>query len=153
MLSVMKDKKIVQLGFVTNHVEQSAEKFRTMFGFRETPAVRDLGLPEVAKTQYMGQAAPQIACKIMSFNFGNIQFELMEPNMEPSAWRGWLEVHGESLHHVAFFVDDVDAEIKNCEKKGLSLLQRGEFANATGRYAYLDTHGATPYLIELLQRY
>lgn len=151
MLDFMYNKKFAQMAFITNDVEAAKVKFAKMFGFDPVPPTCGIGTPEVAKTEYMGKPAPEIDCKIAYFDFGNIQVELMEPNEYPSAWRDMLNMKGECLHHVSFWVKDIGARIADCEAKGMTMVQRGIFAMNNGAYAYLDTNGQLPYMIELLE--
>ena len=151
MLNFMHNRRFAQMAFVTNDVERAKVVFSKLFGFDEVPPTCGIGTPEIAKTEYKGRPAPEIDCKIAYFDFGNIQIELMEPNDVPSAWRDVLNEKGECLHHISFFVKDMDARILDCECKGMTLVQRGIFAENNGQYAYLDTNGQTPYMIELLE--
>lgn len=153
MLDFMQNQSFAQMAFVTNDVERAKVRFANLYGFAEVPPTCGIGTPETAKTKYMGKDAPEIDCKIAYFEFGNIQVELMEPNGVPSAWRNWLNQRGEGLHHVSFWVRDIPARIADCEKKGMSLVQEGIFADGSGAYAYLDTKGELPYFIELLERF
>lgn len=153
MLDLMQQGSFAQMAFVTEDVERAKRQFAELYGFVEVPTTCGIGTPEVARTEYHGRPAPEIDCRIAYFNFQNIQVELMEPNHVPSAWRDWLNAHGEGLHHVSFFVEDIEAGIKDCMGKGMDLVQRGLFADGDGAYAYLDTKGALPYLIELLESY
>ncbi len=153
MLEMMKDQKFAQMAFVVRDVEKAKTEFSRLFGFKEVPPTCDLGPVETAKTEYKGRPAPEIECKIAYFDFENIQIELMEPNEVPSAWRDWLDAHGESLHHVSFFVTSTRERIRELEEKGMELVQQGDFADGSGCYAYLDTKGKLPCLIELLENY
>lgn len=144
---------IAQIAFVVQDVEVSKVKFAKLIGLEEVPPTCGIGTPEVAKTEYFGKPSPSIDCKIAYFNFGNIQIELMEPNEEPSAWRTWLNANGEGLHHLSFFVKNMEEQIAGCEKKGMRLVQRGEFADASGCYAYLASEDTVNFFIELLEVY
>lgn len=152
MREFMLNGRFAQMAFVTNDVETAKVRFAGLYGI-PVPPTCGIGTPEVAKTEYHGRPAPEIDCRIAYFDFENIQIELMEPNAVPSAWRDWLDTHGEGLHHVSFLVHDIEDKIAACERKGMELVQKGIFAKGDGAYAYLDTKGQLPYLIELLEVY
>jgi hypothetical protein len=66
-----------------------------------------------------------------------------------------LNEHGEGVHHLDYFVEDIDAEISNMESRGFSLLQSGcgFGTNDDGAYAQFDTErtlGCTLEALELL---
>jgi len=59
----------------------------------------------------------------------------------------FLDTWGEGLHHIGFFVDDVDAETANLVAQGAKL-----FIHDRGNFAYLDAGGAGGAIFELMQR-
>ena len=80
-------------------------------------------------------------------------YELIEPVEGPTSYHGFLDEHGEGLHRLGYFVDDIDAEIKNMESKGFALLQsgRGFGKDGTGAYAYFDTERAVGCIVEAIE--
>jgi len=153
MFNFIQGARVAQMAFVVNNLEEVKSGFSNLFGFTPVPPTCGLGNPEVARTEFRGKLSPEIECKIVYFDFENIQIELMQPNENPSTWREWLEQRGEGLHHISFLVHDMDARIKDCEKKGMTMVQRGEYADASGCYAYLEAPGTVNFLIELLEDY
>lgn len=153
MSNQLYDNPIGQIAFVVNNVEKAKEEFAEKFGFEEIPGTGDLGDPEVGQTMYKGMYCPDIQCKIANFSFGSFSVEIMEPNEVPSAWRDWLDKHGEGVHHIAYFVEDIEEGIKNCQKNGMELIQTGQWSDGNGCYAYLDTCGTVSCMVELLQIY
>ena len=67
----------------------------------------------------------------------------------PNSYQEFLDERGEGLHHLGYFVEDIDAEISNMESKGFPLLQSGRVAD--GAYAYFDTEGAFGCIVEAIQ--
>jgi len=59
----------------------------------------------------------------------------------------FLDKWGEGIHHIGFFVDDVDAEVARLTKDGAGLL-----IHDPGRFAYLDAGGPGGAIFELMQR-
>src|SRR5215203_3899710 len=65
------------------------------------------------------------AMKLAICNVGQVMYDLLEPVRGPNSYEEFLNEHGEGLHHLGYFVGDIDAEIRNMEAKGYSLLQSG----------------------------
>lgn len=67
--------------------------------------------------------------------------EYLQPLEGPSVYHEWLEAHGPGLHHLAFWVDSLDAAVEEMRGAGFELLQsgRGFGAEGDGGFAYFDT--------------
>jgi hypothetical protein len=93
------------------------------------------------------------AMKLALCNVGPVMYELIEPVQGPNSYEEFLNEHGEGLHHLGYFVQDIDAEISNMESKGYSLLQSGRRfgTNDDGAYAYFDTERDFGCILEALQ--
>ncbi len=57
------------------------------------------------------------------------------------------------MHHLGYFVEDIDVEISNMASRGVALLQSGRgFGTADdGAYAYFDTERACGCILEALE--
>ncbi len=141
---------IAQICFVTDDLDASSRWFADLVG-KEMPAETRAAVPEIAKATYKGQPAT-VSCRIRMFKFGNIDFELLEPGPEPSAWRDFLERNGPGCHHIAFRTRNLPEKHLYLESKGHGLLQRGETRLGVGRYAYYDTEPQLGALFEMLER-
>src|SRR5215208_4937492 len=91
--------------------------------------------------------------KLALAQLGPVMYELIEPLEGPTSYHEFLDEHGEGLHHLGYFVEDIDAEIKNMESKGFALLQsgRGFGKDVTGAYAYFDTERAVGCIVEAIE--
>jgi methylmalonyl-CoA/ethylmalonyl-CoA epimerase len=91
--------------------------------------------------------------KLALAQLGPVMYELIEPVQGPSSYEEFLNEHGEGLHHLGYFVEDIDAEISNMEAKGFPLLQsgRGMGTAGDGAYAYFETESALGHIIEAIQ--
>ncbi len=91
--------------------------------------------------------------KLALAQLGPVMYELIEPVQGPSSYEEFLNEHGEGLHHLGYFVEDIDAEISAMEARGFALLQRGRgFGTADdGAYAYFDTERACGCILEALE--
>ncbi len=59
----------------------------------------------------------------------------------------FIDKWGEGVHHIGFFVDDVDAEVAELVKEGAHVL-----IHDPGRFAYLDGGGPGGGIFELMNR-
>ncbi len=57
----------------------------------------------------------------------------------------FLDKWGEGVHHIGFYVDDVDAEVDQLVKAGANLL-----IHDPGRFAYVDAGGPGGAIFELM---
>jgi methylmalonyl-CoA/ethylmalonyl-CoA epimerase len=91
--------------------------------------------------------------KLALCNVGPVLYELMESVQGPNIYEEFLKERGEGVHHLGYFVEDIDAEISNMESRGFGLLQsgRGFGTNDDGAYAYFDTERACGCILEALE--
>lgn len=84
---------------------------------------------------------------------GETMYELIEPLEGPNSYQEFLDARGEGLHHLGFFVEDLDAAIREMQGKGFALLQsgRGFGVDGDGGYAYFETDGALGCIVEAIQ--
>ena len=76
---------------------------------------------------------------------GPIRIDLIQPVEGRVLHSEFLEEHGEGLHHLGFYVDDVDKEAAKLVEKGGKIL-----INNPGNYIYLDTGGPGGVIFELM---
>ncbi len=73
-----------------------------------------------------------------------VELELIQP---PEGRTGFIDTHGEGLHHWGFFVDDVDGEAAKLVERGATIVQQ-----KPGQWIYLDCGGPGGVIFELMQR-
>ena len=101
-------------------------------------------------TWYRGAAAPRSGLSQCGFRDANgVVVELIMPDDGPSAWNEQLEERGDSLHHLAYRVKDLDAIVKRCEENGMPKIQSGDFTG--GHYAYVDARAFVGCYLELME--
>ena len=88
--------------------------------------------------------------KAMFAQLGHVELELIQPPEGECVQREFLESKGEGIHHLGFFVDDLDKEVGKLTKHGFTVIQRGRRSNGGG-YAYLDTGKVGGIFLELIQ--
>lgn len=139
---------VTQIGILVHDIEKAAADYAELFG-QDMPPIHVTDIPEIAKTQFMGQATAA-RTKQAFFKVGpNVDIELLEPDHEPSTWRKDLDEKGEGIHHIAFVVNGIKTVTRTLEEKGYGLIQTGEWNG--GRYAYIDTNDRLKLTLELLE--
>jgi methylmalonyl-CoA/ethylmalonyl-CoA epimerase len=114
--------------------------------------VHDLGPNWVSEMTFRGQ--PQrTAVKYAGADSGSLNFELIEPGNEPNVYTEHLDVHGEGLHHLGYFVDDIETAITEMQALGYKVIQagRGLGVDGDGAYAYFDTVDALGCMLEAIE--
>ncbi len=86
------------------------------------------------------------------FKAGSTKIELLESSTEDGVIAHFIAKKGEGLHHIAFEVADIYAEIKRLQQEGFTLLNEQPKMGADNKWICFlhpkDTHGV---LIELCQ--
>jgi methylmalonyl-CoA/ethylmalonyl-CoA epimerase len=68
---------------------------------------------------------------------GPINLQLVQPGEEESTWKEFLETKGEGVHHLGFFVDDIEKEEAEFAEKGFEIIISSRFKGGGGA-AYID---------------
>ncbi|MFU8812798.1 MAG: methylmalonyl-CoA epimerase [Balneolaceae bacterium] len=86
------------------------------------------------------------------FSTGQSKVELLGATSPNSVIQSYIEKRGEGIHHVAFEVDDIRAEMKRLAGEGFRLLQDEPKRGADGKWvAFLHPKGNHGVLVELCQ--
>lgn len=75
---------------------------------------------------------------------GENEIEIFEPIAGDGMHARHLRERGESIHHVCFATDDVDAEVARLKRQGVRLQQQEPITGITGRIVFVEpaeTHG------------
>lgn len=86
------------------------------------------------------------------FKLKDQKIELLAATSNESTVANYIERHGEGIHHIAFEVEDVEAEMKRLAAEGFSPLQEKPFKGADNKMVAFfhpkTTHGV---LVEICQ--
>lgn len=86
------------------------------------------------------------------FQQGDTKIELLESVMENSAIAKFLEKKGEGVHHIAFEVADIHAEMKRLEGEGFELIHKVPKPGADNKLVcFLHPKSTNGLLVELTQ--
>jgi methylmalonyl-CoA/ethylmalonyl-CoA epimerase len=121
-------------------------------------AVKDLEAANAVYEQLLGTAAyKQEAVESESvttsfFKAGENKIELLAATDPESAIAKFVEKRGEGIHHVAFAVEDIVAEMKRLEKEGFTILNKEPKRGADNKLvAFVHPKGTNGVLVELCQ--
>jgi methylmalonyl-CoA/ethylmalonyl-CoA epimerase len=86
------------------------------------------------------------------FQKGETKIELLEPMKEEGAVSRFLDKKGEGIHHLAFEVEDIYAEMARLKEKGFTLLSEQPKPGADNKLVcFLHPRSTNGVLIELCQ--
>lgn len=86
------------------------------------------------------------------FKVGENKIELVAATSEDSAIHKYLEKNREGIHHVAFAVDDIVAEMERLKKQGFRLLNETPKRGADNKLVcFVHPKSANGILVELCQ--
>lgn len=121
-------------------------------------AVKDLEISELVFSKILN-TAPYKREEVISehvitsfFLSGPNKIELLMATDESSAIHKFLEKKGEGIHHIAFAVDDIDAEMERLRSEGFVLINEVPKKGADNKLVcFLHPKGTNGVLIELCQ--
>jgi methylmalonyl-CoA/ethylmalonyl-CoA epimerase len=128
--------RIDHLGIAVRNLEESNDLFRKLLGeaFYKVETVET----EKVSTSF--------------FRIGESKIELLEASDPESPIAKFIEKRGEGIHHIAFEVADIRAEIERLEAEGFVPLNREPRRGADNKLvAFLHPKSANGVLVELCQ--
>ena len=86
------------------------------------------------------------------FKVGESKIELVQASNEKSAIAKFIEKKGEGIHHIAFEVEDIYAEMKRLQSEGFQLLNSEPKKGADNKLiCFLHPKSSNGVLVELCQ--
>ena len=86
------------------------------------------------------------------FKIGDSKIELLAATNPESPIAKFIEKRGEGIHHIAFDVEDIEAEISRLEKEGFVLISKKPKNGADNKIvAFLHPKSSHGVLVELCQ--
>jgi methylmalonyl-CoA/ethylmalonyl-CoA epimerase len=86
------------------------------------------------------------------FKVGEQKIELLQATNPDSPIAKFIEKRGEGVHHIAFAVDDIEAEIERLKTEGFELIHHTPKPGADGKIiAFLHPKSSGGVLVELCQ--
>ena len=100
--------KIEHIGIAVKDIKTANEVYTRLFGYEH----------------YKTEEVESEGVTTSFFLCGESKIELLEATKEDSAIAKFIEKRGEGIHHIAFAVDDIKAEMKRLEADGFILLNK-----------------------------
>lgn len=90
--------------------------------------------------------------RLAMYPVGETYLELLQTDAPDSRISQWMKQHGQSLFHLCFEVDDIDAALDELRGKGVKLLDETPRTGHGGsRIAFLDPESTGGIVIELAE--
>jgi catechol 2,3-dioxygenase-like lactoylglutathione lyase family enzyme len=140
--------KIVQIAIVTRDIEASAKRWAALLGMPQSPITTTRPGQEV-KVVYRGKPSSGQA-KLTFFRTGQVVLELIEPVGGNTAWKEFLDQHGEGVQHIGIQVSDLEGSVRRIQQLGYPEIHRGRYDKDNGTYVYFDTMKQLGTVVELL---
>jgi methylmalonyl-CoA/ethylmalonyl-CoA epimerase len=103
-------------------------------------------------TCYKKEAVASEGVQTAFFQVGESKIELLEATIPDSPIAKFLQKNGPGFHHVAFEVEDIDAELLRLEAAGFQLIHQQPKDGADNkRIAFLHPKATNGLLVELCQ--
>lgn len=145
----MEDKTVLpelgHIGVVVRDVERAAEYYTSTFGIGPFK-IFDYRFEN--GTLYGRPASFKL--KLGFARMGQVMFELIQVLEGETIYKEFLDKKGEGLHHLGFYVSDIDERLEAFARKGIGVIQGARYPG--GGFAYLDTERVGGVIFELAIR-
>jgi methylmalonyl-CoA/ethylmalonyl-CoA epimerase len=127
---------IEHIGIAVKDLETSNALFAKLFG----------------KPHYKEESVESEGVNTSFFKVGSNKIELLEASKPDSPIAKFIEKKGEGIHHIAYDVDDIEAELKRLKSEGFIILNETPKKGADNKLvAFLHPKSTNGVLIELCQ--
>ena len=128
--------KIEHIGIAVRDLKNSNELFSKLFG----------------QPHYKLEKVDAEGVNTSFFKIGDHKVELLEATTPNSPIAKFIENKGEGIHHIAFSVDDIEAETERLKKEGFVVLNKKPKLGADNKLVvFLHPKSTNGVLIELCQ--
>lgn len=128
--------KIEHIGIAVKNLESSNKLYSKLFG----------------QAHYKTEEVDSEGVRTSFFKVGDNKIELLEATKEDSPIAKFIDKKGEGIHHIAFDVSDIEAEMKRLKEEGFVVLSDKPKKGADNKLvAFLHPKSTSGVLIELCQ--
>lgn len=129
-------RKIEHIGIAVKDINKAKEVFDKLLG----------------RTNYKVEHVDSEAVSTSFYQIGESKIELLEATNTNSAIAKYLEKNREGVHHIAFDVDDIYAEIKRLKAEGFVFISETPKQGADNKLVvFIHPKSANGLLVELCQ--
>jgi methylmalonyl-CoA/ethylmalonyl-CoA epimerase len=130
-------KKIDHISIAVENLDEEIKRYRDVLGmeYHGTEEVKDQKV------------------KVAFFEVGNVHIELTAATEEDSPVGKFIAKRGPGIHHIAYEVDDLQAQLKDFEAKGVQLIDKEPRIGAGGaKIAFAHPKSFPGVLVELKEK-
>ena len=128
--------KIEHIGIAVKSIDEANKVYKSLFGYEH----------------YKSETVEKEGVTTSFFTCGESKIELLEATHKDSPIAKFIDKKGEGIHHIAFDVDDIHAEIRRLKKEGFKVLNDTPKKGADNKLvAFLHPKSSNGVLIELCQ--
>lgn len=129
-------KKVEHIGIAVKNLESANELYKNILG----------------EMHYKTESVESEMVNTSFFKVGDTKIELLESTSAESAINSFIEKRGEGLHHIAFEVEDIRAEMKRLKEAGFKLTRDEPFRGADNKLVcFVHPKSTNGVLVELCQ--
>lgn len=129
-------KRVEHIGIAVSNLAESEALFTKLFG----------------KKSYKSETVESEGVTTQFYQLGETKIELLEATREDSAIAKYINKRGQGMHHIAYEVDDIYAEMKRLQEEGFQLLMDEPKAGADNKLiCFLHPKTTNGVLVELCQ--
>lgn len=127
--------KVEHIGIAVSNLKDADQLFAKLFG----------------KASYKEESVESEGVTTSFYQLGETKIELLDGN-EDSAIAKFIAKRGEGIHHIAFSVEDIRAEMERLEGEGFELINKEPKKGADNKLVcFLHPKSSNGVLIELCQ--
>ncbi|MCH2489858.1 MAG: methylmalonyl-CoA epimerase [Flavobacteriales bacterium] len=128
--------KIEHIGIAVKNIESANQLYKKLLGYEH----------------YKTEIVESEGVTTSFFTCGESKIELLEAQHQDSPIAKFIEKRGEGIHHVAFAVSDIKAEIKRLQAEGFTVLNDTPKKGADNKWVvFLHPKSTSGVLVELCQ--
>ncbi len=137
-------RKVNQIGIVVKDMDEAINAYKQIL---DLGAIQVLERPP--ETCMLRGTETHFRLKTGFAMLEGVQIELIQVLEGRSPHSEFLETRSPGVHHLGFYVNDIDAEMAQVIQAGMGIYARGEFMGA--RWAYIDTLAIAGIFQEFIQ--
>lgn len=128
--------KIEHIGIAVSNIEDANNIYKSLLGY----------------SHYKTEIVESEGVNTSFFICGESKIELLEATNPESPVAKFIDKRGEGIHHIAFLVSDIKAEIKRLKKEGFIVLNDEPRRGADNKWVvFLHPKSSKGVLVELCQ--
>lgn len=141
--------RVGQIGIITADIQEALPGVAAAFN------LRNWYKPKYAEKQFLinGEQVELDFNLVFAYS-GGLQIELIEEKSHRAAvYQDHLDQRGQGIHHLGFYIPDMDEKRNKVEQMGTEILLESKFKTAGGgsvHFVYLDTRPQCGIILELI---